>query len=386
MIELKRIKELFRQLYGGDDVVYCFFSPGRVNLIGEHIDYNGGYVLPVALSIGTYGLIRYRNDNIIQLRSLNADGEILINLSKDIKYDEQCKWSNYPCGVIKYLMDGGYSISGCDILFASNLPIDSGLSSSASIEILTGYMLLYRAFQDKINRIDLARLCQRAENEFIGVNCGIMDQFSIAMGKKDNAILLDCNTLQFRYIPVHLDKYSLIVIDTTKKRSLSDSEYNKRRAECKKVLHILRKHRNIENLCKTSIDDIYDYVGDDTLRRRARHVVTEQKRVLESVEMLKKGDVVSFGRLLTASHESLRNDYEVTGIELDTVVFEALNVKGCIGSRMTGAGFGGCAIALVENRTIDEFQKRISKGYTKKTGLRADFYKCEISDGCRFID
>jgi len=386
MIELKRIKDLFRQFYSGGDQIYCFFSPGRVNLIGEHIDYNGGYVLPLALSIGTHGLIRYRDDNIIQLRSLNADGEILINLSEDIKYDEQCKWSNYPCGVIKYLMDEGYSISGCDILFASNLPINSGLSSSASIEILTGYMLLYRAFQDKINRINLARLCQRAENEFIGVNCGIMDQFSIVMGKKDNAILLDCNTLQFKYIPVYLDKYSLIVIDTNKKRSLSDSEYNKRRAECKKVLHILRKHRNIENLCETSIDDIYDYVGDDTLRRRARHVVTEQKRVLESVEMLKKGDVVSFGRLLTASHKSLKNDYEVTGIELDTVVFEALNVEGCIGSRMTGAGFGGCAIALVENRKIDEFQKQISKGYTKKTGLRADFYKCGISNGCRFID
>ncbi len=386
MKTLKEVKALFSKFYGDDEKLHSLFSPGRVNLIGEHIDYNGGDVLPLALSVGTKGFIKYRDDGIIRLRSLNAEGEIYIDLSREVKYDEHHKWSNYPRGVIKYLVDEEYPVSGGDILFESTMPISAGLSSSASIEILTGWMILYRKFGDTIDRIRLAKLCQRSENEFVGVKCGIMDQFIVAMGKRGHAILLNCNNLKYEYIPIYLKKHSLLLMDTNKKRSLSNSRYNERRVECEDALRILNKHHDVENLCQASINDINNYIKDDTLKKRAHHVVSEQKRVLESVKMLKEVDIEGFGRLLTASHESLKNYYEVTGLELDTLVQEALRAEGCIGSRMTGAGFGGCAIALVENRKIDVFKEQVAEGYTEETGLNVDFYLCEISDGCRFIE
>lgn len=377
------LKEGFEKNFGIRGDIQYFFSPGRVNLIGEHIDYNGGLVFPCALSIGIYAAVGYRDDDKVRLVSKNMVNKVEFSL-KDIQYKEEDGWGNYPKGVIKYILQEGYQLKGADIYLESDLPDGAGLSSSAALEVLIGYIMLYPILGDKIDRVWLSLLCQRAENEFIGVNCGIMDQFSVAMGKRDHAILLNCDTLEYEYVPFKLDGYTLVIMDTNKKRELSESKYNERRSECDKVLSILKNYRRIENLCQATLEDL-NYIDDEILKRRARHVITENERVKRAVELLKEGDISGFGELLIKSHESLRDDYEVTGIHLDTMVEEALKIDGCNGARMTGAGFGGCAIAIVNSKKENEFIKNVDEIYKFKTGLIPKFYTCSIEDGVKRI-
>ena len=386
MTTVDEIKKFFLEAYGASEQpIHCFFCPGRVNLIGEHIDFNGGYVFPAALSLGIYGAIRVRTDHLIQLKSLNAGLTIKVDVDKEILYDERDGWGNYPKGIIKYLISQGQPVNGCDVYYAGDLPDGAGLSSSAALEVLTGYMLQYQDAATPIDRVALAKLSQAVENQFVNMNCGIMDQFSVAMGQKDNAILLDCETLDYKLIPFVLKGHSLIIMNTNKKRELAASKYNERRAECEQALAMIKKHKNIKNLCEASLEDVESLVADKVLAKRARHVVSENQRVLSAVQLLTKGDLSGFGQLMIGSHMSLKNDYEVTGFQLDTIVAEALKAQGCIGARMTGAGFGGCAIALVENSHIDEFTEKVAAGYKRATGLTPAFYVSVIGDGVKFI-
>ncbi|KRQ87681.1 Galactokinase [Caloramator mitchellensis] len=382
-MDINLLKEEFNNAFGYSNDLNYFFSPGRVNLIGEHIDYNGGLVFPCALSIGIYAAVRYRDDDIVNLRSKNMNNIVSFKLD-NIKYDDSDGWGNYPKGVVKYLLDGGYNLKGADVYFVTTLPDGAGLSSSAALEVLTGYLMLYPSLGEKIDRVELAKLCQRVENEFVGVNCGIMDQFSVAMGKKNSAVLLDCNTLEYEYAPLELNDYSLVIMNTNKRRELADSKYNERRSECDKSLEIIGQHKSIRNICEADIDDL-KYLNDEVLRKRARHVITENERVKKAVEVLKTGNVEEFGNLLKQSHDSLRDDYEVTGLHLDAIVEEALKFDGCIGARMTGAGFGGCAIALVEKNKIKEFTDFVGKNYLYRTNITPNFYMCSVEDGVKKI-
>jgi galactokinase len=358
-----------------------FFAPGRVNLIGEHIDYNGGYVFPAALTIGITALIRPNHSDTIRMHSLNAKGEVTVKLDEEIRYKEN-DWGNYPKGVFCYLIKEGYKLKGCDILFFSSLPDGAGLSSSAAIEVLTTFMMLKLSGIEKINRVWIATFCQRVENEFVRVNCGIMDQFSIAMGKKNSAILLDCDTLKYEYVPLKLEDYSFVIMNTNKKRELADSKYNERRNECEKILRIINlNEKPVKTLCEVALEHIDKHIKDDILKRRAHHVVTENQRVLEAINALDRADILCFASLLTISHYSLKHDYEVTGFELDTMVEEALKVKGCLGARMTGAGFGGCAIALVKTDSIPVFINTVYKAYKEKTNIEPAFYDTNIGNG-----
>lgn len=378
---------LFKEEYGvTDKEVYTFFSPGRVNLIGEHIDYNGGFVFPAALTVGIYGALTLRDDNIIRMRSKNVDGEVIIDLDNELVYDKKDDWGNYPKGVIKELKDNGHKVSGMDILFYSNLPDGAGLSSSAALEVLMAYIVLYLENPNKceeIDRVEVSRLCQKVENKFIGVNCGIMDQFSVCLGKKDNAILLDCNSLYYEYAPLKLGDYSLVIMNTNKRRELADSKYNERRSECEKALEIInsKKEEKVSNLCAVTVEDVNEFITDDVVKRRAIHVITENDRVKKSMEALKNSDIKGFGELMIQSHISLENDYQVTGLHLDTLVHEALKIEGCIGARMTGAGFGGCAIALVDEQKVEEFKEKVSENYEKVTGIRPLFYTSKLGEG-----
>ena len=378
---------LFKEEYGvTDKEVYTFLSPGRVNLIGEHIDYNGGFVFPAALTVGIYGALTLRDDNIIRMRSKNVEGEVIIDLNNELVYDKKDDWGNYPKGVIKELKDNGHKVGGMDILFYSNLPDGAGLSSSAALEVLMAYIVLYLENPDKceeIDRVEVSRLCQKVENKFIGVNCGIMDQFAVCLGKKDNAILLDCNSLYYEYAPLKLGNYSLVIMNTNKRRELADSKYNERRVECEKALEIINsnKEEKVSNLCAATVEDVNEFITDDVVKRRATHVITENDRVKKSMEALKNSDIKGFGEMMTQSHISLENDYEVTGLHLDTLVHEALKIEGCIGARMTGAGFGGCAIALVDEQKVEEFKEKVSENYEKVTGIRPLFYTSKLGEG-----
>jgi galactokinase len=340
-------------------------------------------VFPAALSIGIYTILSLREDNIIRLRSMKVSGEIVVDLDREILSDSRDGWGNYPKGVIKYVMNEGIRPRGCDILYYSDLPDASGLSSSAAMEVITGYMMKYIS-KAEIDRVKLAVMCQAVENKFIGVNCGIMDQFSVATGKKDNAILLDCSTLNYEYVPFKLQDYSLVIMNTNAKRGLADSKYNERRGECERALEIIRTRKSIDNLCQADLEDL-SMLQDEVILKRAKHVITENIRVKDAVSALRLGDLQAFGELLTASHNSLRYDYEVTGKELDAIVEEAMKVKGCIGARMTGAGFGGCAIALVENDSIEAFKASVFDGYKEKTGLTPAFYVSVIEDGVKIL-
>lgn len=385
-MEQEEFRERFEREYGSStNPMQCFFAPGRVNLIGEHIDYNGGVVFPAALSIGIYGGLRLRTDRTIHLHSLNAPLQVIVDLDSPILYSEEDGWGNYPKGVIQSLLQSGHQLQGYDILFSGNLPDGAGLSSSAALLVLTAFMLRYVSGGETHDGAELSRFCQRVENEFIKVNCGIMDQFAVVMGKQECAILLECNTLDYKYVPFVLDKYSLVIMNTNKKRELADSKYNQRRAECDEVLTQIRKHHPVANLCQAVVADVDRYVDNEVLRRRAYHVISEHKRVYRAANRLEQGDLIGFGKLMTESHLSLKNDYEVTGLELDTIVDQALQATGCIGARMTGAGFGGCAIALVESENLEEFESSVIKGYHHITGLMPDFYVAKISDGVKIL-
>ena len=386
-MDQKQLANIFEEKYGAcHQQIQCFFAPGRVNLIGEHIDYNGGVVFPAALSLGIYGMLRVRKDRKIYLKSMNASLEVVVDLDKPILCTEQDGWGNYPKGVIQYLLESGHELQGYDILFSGNLPDGAGLSSSAAILVLTTFMLRHVMGLENCDGAKLAKFCQKVENEFIKVNCGIMDQFAVAMGREESAILLECETLHYKYIPFVLGEYRLVIMNTNKKRELADSKYNQRRAECEEVLARIRTHHPVANLCQASLEDINEYIEDEVLRRRAYHVISEHKRVYLAADQLEKGNIVGFGQLMTQSHLSLKNDYEVTGLELDTIVDQALQVPGCIGARMTGAGFGGCGIALVSSENLENFKSSVMSRYRQITGLTPDFYVAKIADGVKILE
>ncbi|MEG1364322.1 MAG: galactokinase, partial [Cetobacterium sp.] len=372
------IKE-FKKEFGEKGRLETFFSPGRVNLIGEHIDYNGGKVFPCALDFGTYAVVRKREDNIFRMYSVNFENLGIIQFSlNSLVLDSNDDWANYPKGVIKTFIEEGYNIdSGFDIAFYGNIPNGAGLSSSASIEVLTS-VILKDIFKLNIDMVDMVKLSQKAENKFIGVNCGIMDQFAVGMGKKNNAILLDCNSLAYTYAPFVLENISIVIANTNKRRGLGESKYNERRASCESALKDLQESEiKITTLCDLdfeSFENVKKNIKTNESLIRARHAITENERVLEAMEKLNSGDILSFGKLMNQSHISLRDDYEVTGLELDALVEAAWEEEGTIGSRMTGAGFGGCTVSLVENNHIEKFIKNVGKKYKERTGLEASFY------------
>ena len=379
---VKDFKEIFR--YSGE--VKTFFSPGRVNLIGEHTDYNGGFVFPCALDFGTYAVVKKREDKTFRMYSKNFENLGIIEFNLDnLVYEKKDDWANYPKGVAKTFLDRNYKInSGFDVLFFGNIPNGAGLSSSASIEVLTA-VILKDLFKLDVDMVEMVKMCQVAENKFIGVNSGIMDQFAVGMGKKNNAILLDCNTLNFEYVPVKLKNMSIVIANTNKKRGLADSKYNERRSSCEEAVKVLNKNGvNIKYLGELTVaefEKVKHYITDEEQLKRATHAVTENERAKVAVEFLKKDDIAEFGRLMNKSHISLRDDYEVTGLELDSLVEAAWEEKGTVGSRMTGAGFGGCTVSIVENDYVDSFIKNVGKKYKEKTGLEASFYIANIGDG-----
>jgi len=375
--------EALEKFYGKNDVeIRLFYSPGRVNLIGEHTDYNGGYVFPCALDFGTYAAIRKRNDKKVFMASLNFDLKVEVDLDA-LNFDKSHDWANYPKGVLKVLQDEGYDFSGFEIVFEGNIPNGAGLSSSASIELVTA-VAVDEVFNLNIDRIKLVKLCQKAENTFVGVNCGIMDQFAVGMGKKDHAILLKSDILEYSYVPLKLEGYKILITNTNKRRGLLDSKYNERRSECEKALSYLQKALPVKNLSEITIEQFEEYkdlIPDEVLRKRAKHVITENKRVLDAVKALNDKDLIRFGELMIESHNSLKDDYEVTGKELDTLVEEALKLKGVIGSRMTGAGFGGCTVSIVKEDAVEEFIKVVTHNYTQKIGYRPTVYITGIGEG-----
>ncbi len=383
---VKTFKKEFKKEEGISTEV--FFAPGRVNLIGEHIDYNGGKVFPCALDFGTYAVVTKREDKTFRMYSENFKNLRIIEFSLDcLVYDKKDNWANYPKGVIKTFLNSGFDIdSGFDVLFFGNIPNGAGLSSSASIEVLTS-VILKTLFNLNIDMIEMVKLSQKTENEFIGVNCGIMDQFSIGMGKKDHAVLLDCNTLEYSYAPFILSNASIIIANTNKRRGLGESKYNERRDSCENALKDLKENGvNIDTLCDMDsemFENTKHFIKSEEAIPRVRHAVTENERVLKAMKCLKNGDVSTFGKLMNSSHKSLKEDYEVTGIELDSLVEAAWEEEGTIGSRMTGAGFGGCTVSLVKNDCIEKFIENVGKKYKEKTGLEATFYIGNPGDGAK---
>lgn len=383
---IKITENKFHEIFGSEGEKDIFFTPGRVNLIGEHIDYNGGFVFPCALDFGTYAICRKRKDNIFKMYSINFPQDGVIEFSVD-KIEKNDKWADYCKGVILEFIKHGYNVNhGLNIIFYGNIPNGAGLSSSASLEVLMGTVLRDSlGLNNEISMIDIVKFGQMAENNFIGVSCGIMDQFAVGMGKKDCAILLDCNTLEYKYAPIKLKDTSIVIMNTNKRRGLADSKYNERRSACEEALSDIQKiKKDIKYLCDLTVEDfekLKDSIKSEEARTRAKHAVYENKRVLDSVEALNNNDIKKFGQLMNQSHISLRDDYEVTGKELDSIVKSAWEEEGTIGARMTGAGFGGCAVALVENKYIDNFIKNVGEKYNKETGLTADFYIANVGNG-----
>ncbi len=375
----------FEDIFGKEGKCQVYFTPGRVNLIGEHTDYNGGHVFPCALTIGTYAVARKREDKTLRFYSMNFKNlgvieSSIVNLEKRAEDD----WANYPKGVIWVMQKKGYQIeSGFDVLYFGNIPNGSGLSSSASLEVLTGYIL--KDFLDlELSLTEIALISQYAENHFIGVNCGIMDQFACAMGKKNNAIFLDTADLSYEYAPLDLGDSKIVIMNTNKKRGLGDSKYNERRSECETALADLQKVVSTKALGELTEEEFETYksaIRNPIHAKRAKHAVYENQRTIIAVEALKNKDLILFGKLMVASHESLKYDYEVTGIELDTVVEAALKQEGVIGARMTGAGFGGCAVSIVKENAINVFVENVGKEYKDKIGYEPAFYIVEIGNG-----
>lgn len=386
MEEMKEIVlKKFEEVFGDSDNAKVYFAPGRVNLIGEHTDYNGGHVFPCALTIGTYGVARKRTDNRLLFYSMNFEQLGVIESSlEDLVPSKEADWTNYPKGVIWAFGEKGMKVPcGMDLLLNGNIPNGSGLSSSASVEVLTGF-ILRDLFGFDVSNQDLALIGQYSENQFNKVNCGIMDQFAIAMGKRDNAIFLDTADLSYEYAPIVLKGAKIVIACSNKKRGLGDSKYNERREECETALAELQRKVDIKSLGdldEAGFEKAASAIQSDVRRKRAKHAVYENQRTMRAVEALKANDVAEFGRLMNASHVSLRDDYEVTGMELDTLVEEAWKVEGVIGSRMTGAGFGGCTVSIVKDEAIDTFIEKVGAIYQSKIGYAADFYVVEIGDG-----
>lgn len=381
----------FKEKFGSEGDIRSYFAPGRVNLIGEHTDYNGGHVFPCALTIGTYAIVRKREDRNFRFYSTNFESLGVIEASLDnLKYDKALDWTNYPLGVVWAFIEKGYPVDyGFDMLLFGNIPNGSGLSSSASVEVVTGVALRDLFGYDDISMIDIALFGRYSENNFNGVNCGIMDQFAIAMGKKDQAIFLDTSDLSYTYAPIKLANEKIVIACSNKKRGLGDSKYNERRAECEEALAELQTKLDIKALGELSEEEFEsnkDLIKSEVRQRRAKHAVYENQRTLKAVDALKAGNLEEFGKLMNASHVSLRDDYEVTGIELDTLVENAWEQEGVIGSRMTGAGFGGCTVSIVKTDCVDKFIENVGKAYLEKIGYAADFYVVEIGDGGRVLE
>ena len=381
--------EMFTKVYGDREGIRVFFSPGRVNLIGEHTDYNGGNVFPCALSFGTYGAIALRDDKTVRMYSENFKDLGIITFDiDDLKNEEKHDWANYPKGVISVLLNHGYDVKqGFDMVVFGNIPNGAGLSSSASLELLMGVMV-DKIFNFNIDRVELVKYCQESENKFIGVNCGIMDQFAIGMGKEDSAILLDCNTLDYSYSKVDLKDEVIIIANTNKRRGLADSKYNERRSECETALSELQIKLNINSLGELTEEEFENnkyLIKNDIRATRAKHAVYENQRTLKAVKALQNNDIETFGKLMNDSHKSLRDDYEVTGKELDTLVDLAWKHEATVGARMTGAGFGGCTVSIVKKDMKEDFINTVGKGYKEIIGYDADFYVANIGDGTREI-
>lgn len=361
-----------------------FFSPGRVNLIGEHIDYNGGKVMPCAITLGTYLAVSKNTDKSFRFQSLDFPETTELQLQNS--YTKTGKaWYNYPLGVIDHIIKEGHNLSGLNMLFAGNLPVGAGLSSSASIEVLMAYAL-NDLFDLDIPKQQLALLSKKVENEFIGVNCGIMDQFAVTFGEKDRAILLDCDTLEYDLLPFDIGNYTLAIINTNKSRKLAESKYNERFAECGEALKIFKKKIDIKNLCDLDMKFFQSnrhLLNSAVLEKRAEHVISENQRVYEAAVALKSGKLDVFGELMYASHQSLQHLYEVSGTELDTIVEFCRGYENCIGARMTGAGFGGCAIALIKKDSLDDFTKQLTAFYKNKIGYDPSVFASLIGSGVR---
>lgn len=381
----KQLTDLFRLLFDNTDSTRLFFAPGRVNLIGEHTDYNGGNVFPCALNIGTYALVAPRKDKLCRFYSINFPDQGIVEFDlNNLEFNSAHNWANYPKGVIHEFIKSGAKIThGLNIVFLGNIPNGAGLSSSASIEVLTG-TVLNAYFETKFDPIKIALLGQAAENNYINVGCGIMDQFASAMGKANHAILLDCNTLNYSYAPLNITGYKIVIGNTNKKRGLADSKYNERLAECREALKLLQQQLEINALGEinlTQLEQHANLIANPIIYQRARHAVTENQRTLSAVNALNENNLIAFGQLMKASHISLRDDYAVTGFELDSLVEAAWEQQSCIGARMTGAGFGGCTVNLVAEDLVNDFIMQVTTKYQQKTGLNADFYIVKASTG-----
>ena len=389
-MEKRDVIKKFIELYGGDeDGIRVFMSPGRVNLIGEHTDYNGGFVFPAALTMRSLCVVRLTGDRKIKLAATDLPGVVTADIDKIEDYKD-LKWGNYQLGVASELIKDGYDIQGCEMLYDDTVPIGGGLSSSAAIQVVTAVALSTLADEAKgIKRepdmVYMAKIGQRSEHNYVGVMCGIMDQFASAMGKKNHAIFLNCKNLDYKLVPIALDGYKIVISNTNKKRSLATSKYNERCEECAEAFDALKtvipEAECLGDITLEQFEDHKSVIKNDIVRKRAEHVISEDDRVLKSVEALEKGDIIEFGKLMIGSHNSLRDLYEVTGEELDTLVSEALKIDGCIGARMTGAGFGGCSVSIVKENAVDEFIEKVGKAYKDKIGYAASFYVSDIGDG-----
>lgn len=380
------LQQQFNSLYG-KDATETYFSPGRVNLIGEHIDYNGGLVMPCAITFGSYLLVAPNNENVFRFKSLNFEEQAEVPLHADHKKIGEF-WYNYPVGVISYFQNDGKDLQGLDLLFYGDIPIGSGLSSSASIEVVTAFAL-NDLFNAGYSKLELVKLSQAVENKFIGVNCGIMDQFAVAFGEKDKALMLNCDTLDYQAVDSNLGNYLLAIINTNKPRKLAESKYNERVQECQTALAALKQELNINYLCDINAETFKQYkhlITDAVVQGRAKHVVEENERVKLAAKALSNNNLIEFGHLMYASHQSLRELYEVSGVELDTVVDYAKTNPNVAGARMTGAGFGGCAIALVKKDAFDQFSEEVTAYYTGKIGYAPSVYASHIGDGASILN
>ncbi|OHO37616.1 galactokinase [Streptococcus sp. HMSC034E12] len=388
-LSIQQLRSDFATVFG-TEADHTFFSPGRINLIGEHTDYNGGHVFPAAISLGTYGVARKRDDNLLRFYSANFEDKGIIEVPlEDLRFEKEHNWTNYPKGVLHFLQKAGHVIDkGMDVYVFGNIPNGSGLSSSASLELLTG-IIAERLFDLKLERLDLVKIGKQTENEFIGVNSGIMDQFAIGMGAYQRAIYLDTNTLEYELVPLDLKDTVVVIMNTNKRRELADSKYNERCAECEKAVEELKQKLSIATLGELNEWDFDEYsylIQDENRLKRARHAVLENQRTLQAQAALQAGNLEKFGRLMNASHVSLEHDYEVTGLELDTLAHTAWEQEGVLGARMTGAGFGGCAIALVRKDAVEAFQKNVGQKYEEVVGYAPSFYIAEIAGGSRVLD
>lgn len=387
----KKLFDMFAELFGDSEGARFYFSPGRVNLIGEHTDYNGGHVFPCALTLGTYGAARKREDNKIHFYSMNLDSFDVVEASlDDLTNKKEYNWANYPLGVVWAFKEKGHTItSGFDMVIWGNIPNGSGLSSSASLEVLTG-VILTDLFEIKdLSMTDLALIGQYSENNFNGCNCGIMDQFAVAMGKKDHAIFLDTSDLSYEYAPCVLDGAKIVITNSKVKHSLVDSAYNDRRNECAAALKALQSELDIQTLGDLTPEEFEAHkslIKDEIQLQRAKHAVYENQRTIDAVTALKAGDIESFGKLMNQSHISLRDDYDVSCEEIDILVDLAWKIPGVLGSRITGGGFGGCTVSIVKNESVDTFIETIGKTYLEKVGHEAEFYTVDIGDGASRLD